>query len=85
MQVLKPRLESRRVSIALRVEDREDGGVRVRSPDEPGLLLGGVDRGRVLARVPAALRGMLERNRGIRIEQLTLHDDHVDIDYVEAV
>ena len=71
-------------TIRLDIEPRGDGGLRVFSPDEPGLLMGGVDPEATLARVPAVLQELLESNRRIKITHLTMQGDHVDIDYVKA-
>lgn len=49
-------------------EERGDGGVRVSSPDVPGLYLSGGDREAVFADVGPAIQMLFKANHGIDIE-----------------
>lgn len=49
-------------------EERGDGGVRVSSPDVPGLYLSGADRNAVFAEVGPAIQVLFKANHGIDVE-----------------
>lgn len=49
-------------------EERGDGGVRVSSPDVPGLHLSGADRDAVFADVGPAIQMLFKANQDIDIE-----------------
>lgn len=50
----------------IRIEEREDGGIRVSSPDWPGLLLSGTDHAKVMSCVLPAIIA-LEAHRATKI------------------
>ena len=58
--------------IRLRVTERGDGGVRVRSDDVPGLLATGRDAKVLWGQLPDMIRGLLSTNRGIELTSLDL-------------
>lgn len=49
------------IVIGVRVENREDGGIRVSSSDLPGLVLSGKERTKVLASIDPAARAILQK------------------------
>lgn len=56
--------------IAVTIEDREDGGVRVSSRELIGLHLAGRDREAVWNMIPSAIKVLLERNHGKKVESV---------------
>lgn len=61
------------ISGIIKIEEREDGGVRVSSPDWPGLLLSGSDHEKVMACILPAIRAIeahkKDRTRGVTFEE----------------
>ena len=53
--------------ITVTCKDRGDGGVRVTSPDVPGLFLSGADRDAVLSDVEPAIRLLFRKNYGVEV------------------
>lgn len=64
--------------VTVTVQDREDGGVHVHSPDVPGLHLSGADRRQVWAMVAPAIKHLLEANRGVRARAVFLPEEVLD-------
>jgi hypothetical protein len=62
--------------ITVTVTDREDGGLRVRSPDVPGLILSGSveDRQRIWDMVGPAVKRLLQVNRGLQVLDVYYRD-----------
>lgn len=58
--------------VRVRIESREDGGLRVWSEDLPELVLSHVDGARVIADIPRALEVILSERLGapVRVEEL---------------
>lgn len=52
--------------VTVTLEDRADGGLRVRSEDLPGLILSGPDKHRVCDSIAPAIKALLE-HKGIRV------------------
>ena len=53
--------------VTLQVTDREDGGIRVRSREMPGLLLGGSDHERIWSCVGFCVQRLLCNNEGLDV------------------
>ena len=47
--------------VKVKVEDREDGGLRVTSDELPGLMLSGKNRTQIIFAIEPAVRVLLER------------------------
>ena len=58
------------LDIVVQVSDREDGGLRVRSPDIPGMFLGGADHVRTWGAVGAVVEHALRHERGLDVRQV---------------
>ena len=56
--------------VTLQVTDREDGGIRVRSREIPGLLLGGSDHERIWSCVGLCVQGLLKSNEGLDVRSV---------------
>ena len=54
--------------IQLHTQDREDGGLRVESPDVPGLYLSHRDRDAVLRDLVPAIKHLLKSHYGVEVE-----------------
>lgn len=64
--------------LTVTIEDREDGGLHVRSRDVPGLHLSGADKARVWSMVAPAVKALLEANRGVRAKAVFLPEEVLD-------
>lgn len=58
------------LTIAVTLEEREDGGLRVSSRSLQGLHLAGADRERVWGMIPSAITTLLELNHGVRVQSV---------------
>jgi hypothetical protein len=47
--------------VAVTIEDRNDGGLRVNSPTLPGLMLSGLNKQAICAAIAPAIQAILER------------------------
>jgi hypothetical protein len=54
-------------NVRLVLEPREDGGLRIHSPDVPGLHLSGADRQHVWACVEPGIVRLLSANQGVEV------------------
>ena len=58
--------------VRILVEDRGDGGVRIHSPDVPGLHLSGPDREAVARDLCPAIEILFRENRGVEVTAIPL-------------
>ena len=58
------------VTIRLFSQDREDGGLRIESPDVPGLFLSNKDPAAVLRDLIPAIKLLMRENEGVEVEVL---------------
>lgn len=65
-------MRKRSIKVQVTFERREDGGLRVWSPDVPGLVLSHTDIDGVLADVKTALEVILSEKWGKRVEAAPL-------------
>ena len=68
MSVMSDALLSR--DVTLQLTDREDGGIRVRSRELPGLLLGGSDPERIWSCVGFCVQGLLRNNEQLDVRSV---------------
>ncbi len=62
-------MQGRGISIICIVtEDRDDGGLRIHSPDVPGLHLSGANRDAVMRDVIPAIKHLFKANNGVDVE-----------------
>jgi hypothetical protein len=72
------------VVVPLVRETRPDGGLRITSPELPGLLLSAQDHLRVVGGLEASIRWLMRDRLAGPITTVAIHHDHADVSYRAA-